>query len=227
VAEHTESCGVLFDVDGTLVDTVYLHAPSWTEALHQAGHEIPTAVVHRSVGMGSTELLDHLIGNGRDSAEDEKIRSAHLAPYAQHWGRLRPLPGAAALLRECAARGLRVVLASSASERELTVLRSALDAEDAITCATSSSDAKAGKPSPDILLVALRRAGLSASAAVLIGDSVWDAAAAQAARLPFIGLTCGGISEAELQLAGAIEVHADPSALLSRISVSRIAGLGT
>jgi phosphoglycolate phosphatase-like HAD superfamily hydrolase len=137
------------------------------------------------------------------------------------------LPGAAKLLRECATRGLRVVLASSASERELTVLRSALDAEDAITCATSSSDAKAGKPAPDILLVALRRAGLSAAAAALSGDSVWDAAAAQDAGLPFIGLTCGGTSQAELQLAGAVEVHADPSALLSRIRVSRIAGLGT
>lgn len=116
--------GVLFDVDGTLVDTPYLHAVCWSEALRQAGHDVPMATTHRAIGMGSDELLDHLLGDDRDKAGDEMMSTAHLTLYKQFWGRLRPLPGARELLTECARRGLRVVLASSATQEELEALRS-------------------------------------------------------------------------------------------------------
>jgi HAD superfamily hydrolase (TIGR01509 family) len=217
--------GVLFDVDGTLVDTTYLHAVCWGEALRQAGHDVPMATVHRAIGMGSDELLDHLLGEKRDKSGDESMTTVHLTLYKQYWGRLRPLPGARDLLRECAGRGLRVVLASSAAQEELEALRSALDADDAITAATSSTDADSGKPSPDILQAAMDDTGLAAERVVFVGDAVWDGAAAQRAGVPFVGLTCGGTSEPELRAAGAVEVWRDPAQLLARLDVSVLGSL--
>jgi HAD superfamily hydrolase (TIGR01549 family) len=220
-----EPAGVLFDVDGTLVDTTYLHAVCWGEALRQAGHDVPMATVHRAIGMGSGELLDHLVGEQRDESGDESLTAAHLTLYKLSWGRLRPLPGARELLRECAGRGLRVVLASSAAQEELDALRSALDADDAIGAATSSSDAGSGKPSPDILQAAMEAGGLAGERVVFVGDAVWDGVAAQRAGVRFVGLTCGGTSEAELRTAGAVEVWRDPAQLLARLDVSALGSL--
>jgi HAD superfamily hydrolase (TIGR01549 family) len=224
-ARGSEPGGVLFDVDGTLVDTTYLHAVTWGEALRQAGHDVPMATVRRAIGMGSEEILDHLVGEKRDKSGDESLTTAHLTLYKQFWGRLRPLPGARALLRECAGRGLQVVLASSANQEELDALRSALDTDDAITAATSSSDAGSGKPSPDILQAAMDEAGLTADRVGFVGDAVWDGVAAQRAGVPFVGLTCGGTSAAELRTAGAVEVWRDPAQLLARLDVSVLGSL--
>jgi len=217
--------GVLFDLDGTLVDTPYLHAVCWTEALRQSGHDVPMATVHRAIGMGGAELLDHLLGAERDRVDDDTMDAAHLALYKQHWGRLRPLPGAVELLRWCRDRGLDTVLASSASAEELAELRATLDADDAVSAATSSDDADAGKPAPDILRVALDRTGLAPDRAVFVGDSVWDGQAAARAGMTFVGLTCGGTSEAELREAGAAEVWRDPAGLLAGIGHSRLTRL--
>lgn len=217
----TPQFGVLFDVDGTLVDTTYLHTVCWAEALRQHGHHVTMSDVHHAIGMGADEMLDHLLGSGRDEGEhDDQVVATHLSLYQQHWGRLTPLPAAADLLRECARRGLQVVLASSASEPELAALRSVLDADDAITAATSSNDADAGKPAPDILAAALEQTGLSAEHAVFVGDAVWDGAAARKAGVPFVGLTCGGTPETDLRGAGAVEVWRDPAELLDRIGDS-------
>jgi HAD superfamily hydrolase (TIGR01509 family) len=210
----SERRGVLFDVDGTLVDTTYIHAMCWSETLRQAGHDVPMAQVHRSIGLGSAELLDHLLGTERDHGGDDALKAVHLGLYKQYWGRLRPLPGAADLLRACTARGRSVVLASSASADELAALRAALDADDAIAQATSSSDAEAGKPAPDILQAALDSGGLRAEHVVFVGDAVWDGHAAGRLGIPFVALTCGGTGASELREAGAVAVHADPAELL-------------
>ncbi|MFF5173061.1 HAD family hydrolase [Micromonospora sp. NPDC000089] len=218
--------GVLFDVDGTLVDTTYLHTVSWWEALRQAGHPVPMARVHRSIGMGSDKLLDHLLGDERDRDADEQLRAAHDGFFGEYWERLIPLPGAADLLRACADRGLTVVLATSASERELTALRAALDADDVIDTVTSSADAKRSKPSPDILVAALEQSGLDAERVVFVGDSVWDVAAAGRLGIPCTGLTCGGTSGAELLDAGAVAVYDEPADLLAALADSPLAGAG-
>src|SRR5579875_1883059 len=123
---------VLFDVDGTLVDTNYLHTVAWWEAFAQAGHDVAMAEIHRSIGQGSDRMLDELLPRDRDRDADSDITTAHSALYSVYWSRLRPLPGAAKLLRACHDQGLRVVLASSADPHELKVLRAALDADDAI-----------------------------------------------------------------------------------------------
>lgn len=223
-AADTSPRGVLVDVDGTLVDTTYLHAVCWTEALRQGGHELPAATVHRAIGLGSDELLEHLVPD-RDRAADDGLHVAHLALYRQYWGRLRPLPGAAGLLRACKRLGLRVVLASSASAEELAALRHALDAEDAIDGATGSSDTDAGKPHPDILVSALEQGGLGSDAAVLVGDAVWDGAAATRAGVGFVGVTCGGTSATELRRSGAAEVWRDPQDLLDHLADSAVGAL--
>ena len=137
---------VLFDVDGTLVDTNYLHVVCWWEAFGQAGFDVPMARIHRAIGMGSDQLLDALLPEDRDRDEDGSVRAAHSALYATYWSRQRPLRGAPDLLRACKKRGLRVVLASSADEREFAALRAALDADDAIDAATSSADVSQSKP---------------------------------------------------------------------------------
>jgi HAD superfamily hydrolase (TIGR01509 family) len=217
--------GVLFDVDGTLVDTNYLHAVTWWEALRRAGHVVPVVRIHRAIGMGSDKLLDHLLGEDRPADENRALADAHLGLYATYWDRLRPLPGAADLLRACAARGLRVVLASSASDKELAALRVALDADDVIHTATSASDAGTGKPDPDILGVALDASGVAADRTVLVGDSVWDVYAARRAGIPCVGLTCGGTGAAELRDAGAVEIYDDPAQLRAVLEHSAVVKL--
>lgn len=209
---------VLLDVDGTLVDTSYVHAVCWAEALADHGVERPTADLHPLIGMSSDRLLDEVL---RDRPASAQLRGAvtdrHLALYRSHWPRLRPLPGAAALLRRFKDLGKRTVLSTSASEEELTALRSCLDADDWIDGATTKEDAQTGKPDPEVLQVSLRQARSSPERALLVGDAVWDGQAARAAGVRFVGLTCGGTTEAALRAAGAEEVYPDPAFLLAHL----------
>jgi HAD superfamily hydrolase (TIGR01509 family) len=170
--------------------------------------------------MGSDQLLDELLPDDRERDDDTGIRTAHSALYATYWSRLRPLRHAAGLLRACKERGLRVVLASSADEREFAVLRGVLDAEDAIDAATSSADVERSKPAADLVQVALNRAGVSAAEAVFVGDTVWDVRACEKAGVRCIGLLSGGISRDELLGAGAAQVYDGPAELLAGLPES-------
>ena len=210
----------LFDVDGTLVDSNYLHAVTWWEAFIQAGYQVPMADIHRVIGMGSDQMLDALLPPGRDKDDDARLSYAHSALYGAYWTRLRPLPGAAELLRACRRRGLAVVLASSAGEDEFSALRAALDAEDAIDAATFSGDVESSKPAPDLVQVALAKVGVRPEESVFIGNTVWDVQACRTAAVPCIGLLSGGISHDELAAAGAAQVYAGPGELLSAFDSS-------
>jgi HAD superfamily hydrolase (TIGR01509 family) len=216
----------LFDVDGTLVDTNYLHAVTWWEAFAQAGHVVPMAKIHRAIGMGSDLMLDKLLPADRDKDTDADIRAAHTALYATYRFRLRPLPSAADLLRARKRRGLTVVLASSADEPEFSMLREALDAEDAIDAATFSGDVESSKPAPDLVEVALDKAGVSAEQAMFVGDTVWDVEACQKAGVGCIGLLSGGFSRDELTSAGAAEVYPGPGDLLAALDDSLLGAAG-
>ncbi|MEV6774627.1 HAD family hydrolase [Streptomyces syringium] len=210
----------VFDVDGTLVDTNYLHAVSWWEAFRQAGHHVAMSDIHHTIGMGSGRLLDRLLGEARDHDEDEAIGTAHKVLYATWFDRLSPLPGAAELLRTLAARNWRVVLATSAQGTELTALRRAVDADDAIFDATSADDVESTKPAPDPVCQALAQADAAPERALFVGDTVWDVKAAQRAGVGCVALLSGGIGEEELRAAGALAVYRDPAALLAELDDS-------
>jgi HAD superfamily hydrolase (TIGR01509 family) len=214
---------VLFDVDGTLMDTVYLHTVAWWEALRQNGHVVTTARIHRRIGMGSDHLLDDLLGEDRDHGQDAALSGAHDALYAQYWSRLAPLPGAADLLRACAARGWRVVLASSASGPEADVMVKALDADDVTAGVTTADDVSSSKPAPDLVHQALGKAGVDPGQAVFVGDAAWDVEAAGRAGVPCLGILTGGWSRGELRDAGAHEVYDSPADLLDRLDGSLLA----
>jgi HAD superfamily hydrolase (TIGR01509 family) len=216
---------VLFDVDGTLVDSVYFHTVAWWQAFRQAGYDVPMASIHRSVGMGGDRILDRLLPADRDTGGDSTIMTSHAAVFSTFWPSLRPLDGARELLARCHDGGLAVALASSARERDLEVLRAAIGADAFIDAATSSADAKESKPEPDILVAALDAVGVQAADAVYVGDAVWDIYAAGKLDIPAIGLTCGGTSEAELRDAGAVDIYESPRALLANLPDSAIGRL--
>lgn len=217
--------GVLFDVDGTLIDSSYIHTIAWWGAFRQYGHDVPMAAIHQLVGMGGARLVDTLLPDGRNQDEDEDIMASHGALYASHWPSLRALDGAKDLLGQCHAGGVAVALASSARERDLQVMRSVLEADAFIDAATSANDAKESKPAPDILEAALEAVGVEAANAVYVGDAVWDMKAAGALGIPAIGLTCGGIHAAQLREAGAVEVYDGPRHLLENLGSSAIGRL--
>lgn len=216
---------VLFDVDGTLVDSSYIHTLAWWQAFRQAGYDVTMASIHRAVGMGGDRILDRLLPADRDPDQDPTIMASHAAVFSTFWPSLRRLDGARELLAQCFDSGLGVALASSARDRDLEMLRSTIDADAYIHAATSSADAKESKPAPDILAAALAALGVPAERAVYVGDSVWDIYAAAALDIPAIALSCGGTSEAELREAGAAEVYESPRALLENLAGSAIGTL--
>jgi len=219
--------GVLFDVDGTLVDSSYLHTVAWWQAFRQVGLDVPMASIHRSVGMGGDKLLDRLLPPGRDKSGDASILAAHGAVFSTFWPALRAFDGARDLLAQCYESGFAVALASSARAQDLEVLRSTLRADSYIHAATSANDAKEGKPDPDILEAALDATGLRAGDVVYVGDAVWDVYAAARLGIPTIGLTCGGTGAAELLEAGAVEIYENPRDLLTNLRDSAIGRLAT
>ncbi|AEY93326.1 HAD family hydrolase [Streptomyces corchorusii] len=210
----------VFDVDGTLVDTNHLHVVTWWEAFRQAGHEVPMHAVHRAVGLGSADLVAHLLGDDRDRDQDAALSAAHTALYGQYFDRLPALPGAGELLRRLHGDGWTVVLATSASGAELGALRRAIDADDAIAATASADDVREGKPAPEPVQHALELAGVPASRAVFVGDTVWDMRAGSKAGVRCLGVLCGGIPRADLEEAGAEAVYADPADLLARLAGS-------
>ena len=213
-------CGVLFDVDGTLVDTNYLHVVAWWQAFRSQGHDVAMTDLHRTVGQGSDQFVSTILGR-----DDEKVRDAHSDFYGQWKHQLIAFSGAADLLRTTKKSGLVVVLATSASEAEAEHLTAAIDADDCIDVVTTKDDVDASKPDPDIVNTALKKAGLEPSDAVFVGDTVWDVEAAGRAGVACVGVLSGGISESELRDAGAIAVYRNVAHLVEEFDASPLAGL--
>lgn len=211
---------VLFDIDGTLVDSNYLHVHAWQRAFTELGLEVQSWRIHRCIGMDGSSLIEEL-GSG-DVEDPERAKDLHSRFYAETAGLLRPLPGARALLDAVAEMGLQVVLATSAPEDELSILRKVLERDDVVSAVTSSGDVDTAKPEPDIVRVALDRAGVGPDQAVFVGDSTWDVAAAARAGVECVCLCGGGISRDELEYAGAIAVFEDPRDLLEHVGDTRI-----
>ncbi|MEK6312735.1 MAG: HAD family hydrolase, partial [Curtobacterium sp.] len=192
---------VLFDIDGTLVDSNYAHIDAWWRAFTAIGESVDAWRIHRSIGMDSAKLLEALLPDASDDTRDA-AKQYHSAYYAEQQPRLRLLPGARDLLAAVSDAGHAVVLATSAPEPELVRLRELLDAEEWLTAMTSSEDVEQAKPDPGIIAVALERAGVSADSAVMVGDAVWDVESAGRVGVTSIGVMTGGVGGDELRGAG-------------------------
>jgi len=216
----TEKRAAIFDVDGTLVDTNHLHVVTWWEAFRQAGHRVPMHDVHRAVGLGGGDLIEHLLGKDRDPEGDGELEAAHRTLYATWFDRLIAFDGAGDLLRALAGRGWEVVLATSASGAELSALRRAVDADDVILGAASADDVSSGKPAPDPVERARDLAGVPSGRAVFVGDTVWDMEAAARDGVTSVAVLSGGIPRADLEAAGADAVHQDVADLLENLDSS-------
>jgi len=212
--------GVLFDVDGTLVDTNYLHVLAWWQAFRSQGHLVSMTDLHRTVGQGSDQFVASILGH-----DDDQVADAHSDFYGPWKHQLAAFPGAADLLRTTKKTGLSVVLATSASEAEAEHLTAAIGADDAIDVVTTKGDADASKPDPDIVHTALNKANLRADHALFVGDTVWDIEAAKRAGVRCVCVLSGGISAADLRDAGAIAVYRDVAHLLHDFDSSPLAQL--
>ncbi|ROQ40708.1 HAD superfamily hydrolase (TIGR01509 family)/HAD superfamily hydrolase (TIGR01549 family) [Frondihabitans sp. PhB188] len=215
---------VLFDIDGTLVSSNFLHVDAWNAAFSDLDLAVPSWRIQSAIGADGSELLEQLI-----PGESDEVRSRASELHAEHYQGLAPrlqlLPGARDLLRALSDRGCRVVLATSAPQQELEILLELLDADEFVYAVTSSEDVETAKPAPDIVSVALERSGADTDRAIMVGDAVWDCKAAAAAGLAAIAVRSGGTGRAELVEAGAVAVYDDTAALLADIDESPLRGL--
>src|SRR4051794_1863074 len=202
--------GALFDVDGTLVDTNYLHAVAWADAFSVRGHRVPMSDIHQLIGQGSDRLVESVLGK-----QDEGAVDAHADIYGARLHRLQVFDHAADLLRRSKQAGLTVVLATSASKHDADHFADAIDADDVIDHVTTKDDAESSKPAPDIVEAALEATGLDAGDCVFVGDTVWDVEAAKRAGMDCICVLTGGIAESVLRDAGAAEIYPSVSRLLA------------
>jgi phosphoglycolate phosphatase-like HAD superfamily hydrolase len=205
---------VIFDVDGTLVDTVDFHAMAWQRTLAHFGREVAFAEVRGQIGKGGDQLMPVFLPKDMVEARGKEIEDFRKAIFARDYmPKVVGFPHVPDLFRALAGQGKRVALASSAKGDELDRYVQAAGIAGMFEFATSSDDAERSKPHPDIFEAALRRLGISGAGALVVGDTPYDAQAARKAGLATVGVLCGGFTEASLKEAGCIETWADPEAL--------------
>jgi HAD superfamily hydrolase (TIGR01549 family) len=192
---------VLFDLDGTLVDSNYQHAMAWYLAFRKSGVVLPIWRIHRHIGMGGDQMVPALIGEAREAQLGDHLRAAEKEEFKLLLDQISPLEGAHDLLAALKERGHELVLASSSPKEYLDRYLDLLDARDLIDAATTAEDVEATKPEPDLIEVAKQKA--HSTAVAMIGDSPWDIQAATRANVPCIALLTGGYSQRELSEAGA------------------------
>ena len=213
--------GVIFDVDGTLVNSNDAHARAWLEALRERGVDVPFSVIRNAIGMGGDKLLPSVAGVDAESELGRQLAQRRGEVFrTQFLPTLRPFAQARALLLALRAMGLKLAVASSAEKAELGALLGLAQVTDLLEGATSSNDAKHSKPDPDIVGAALRQLDLAPEHALLIGDTPYDAEAAARAGARSIVLRCGGRSDRDL--AGALAIYDDPADLLAHLQTSPI-----
>jgi HAD superfamily hydrolase (TIGR01509 family) len=215
---------VLFDVDGTLVDSVALHARAWQEALRRFGKDVPLEDVHRQIGKGGDQLIPVFLAPDEVDRDGEALDRFRADLWRRAYlDRVRPLPGARELVARVRADGRRVALASSAKGEEVAHYRHLLGLDDLVAGVTTADDAPRSKPYPDLFEAALRDARAAADRAVAVGDSPWDALAARRAGVRTVGVLSGGFAEGDLREAGCVAIYDGPADLLARYDTSPLA----
>jgi HAD superfamily hydrolase (TIGR01509 family) len=217
---------VIFDIDGTLIDSVDLHAAAWQEALRHFGYDLPFERIRVQIGKGGDLLMAALLPEEEIRRRGKEIEGYRLELFKREYlPRVRPFPMVRELFERIRADGKRIALASSAKKEELEPYKRIAGVEDLIDAETSSDDAEKSKPHPDIFEAALDHLeGIRADDAIAVGDTPYDAQAAGQAGLRTIGLLCGGWPEPELRRAGCLAIYRDPADLLGHYGQSPLAG---
>lgn len=204
---------ILFDIDGTLVDSNSFHVLAWAEAFHRAGHDFRLKELHDQVGQGADNFVRALLPDC-SNAEAKALGDAHRDLFRRHyWHRLKPFDGAHDLLARCRAGGTKVMLATSASAEELEHHLDLLDARDLVDGWSSADDVGCSKPCPDVFLTAAQKAGAAPADALVVGDTPYDVAAARTAGMRIVAVRSGLFSDQSLT--GAIAIYDNVAAILA------------
>ena len=209
----------LFDLDGTLVDSVYQHVLAWREALERAGRNLAVWQIHRRIGMSGGLLINALAretGGNVGPGEAEQLIDWHAEAFVRYAPQVRPLPGAHELLAFLRNNGVPHAIATSGRRESAARSLAILNLHDDLVIVTRDM-VKYAKPDPDLFLAAAEKLGVSIHDSVVVGDSVWDLLAARRARAIGVGVLSGGYGQEELERAGAYRVYQDPADLLAHL----------
>jgi phosphoglycolate phosphatase-like HAD superfamily hydrolase len=214
---------VIFDIDGTLIDSVDLHARSWVDAFARFGLEVKFEELRPHIGEGADRLIPAFAPPGMPDDERKKIEKFRSELFKRSYlDKVKPFPKVKELFERIQADGCKLVLASSCAADEINQYKAIAGVTDMTDHDVTADDAGSSKPSPDIFLEALDRlAPISPSQACVVGDTKYDGEAARRAGVPFIGLLCGGSSKDELKRSGALAIFSDPTELLNNWSCWR------
>ncbi len=211
--------GVIFDIDGTLLDSNDAHAESWVDTFAETGYDVPYDVVRPLIGMGADKLLPKTTGIRHNSDEGKKLTERRTEIFRERYlPHLRPLPGSRALVLRVRADGLEAIVATSAKDEELKGLLKAAGVDDLMEEKATASDAKRSKPDPDIVCAAIEKSGLRPKNLVMIGDTPYDVEAATRAGVRVVAFRSGGWDDENLK--GAAEIYDGPADLLAHYDTS-------
>jgi HAD superfamily hydrolase (TIGR01509 family) len=209
----------LFDLDGTLVDSVYQHVLAWREALEAGGIELAVWRIHRQIGMSGGLFVNALLretGHTVSAEEAERLQKLHASAFSRYASQVRPLPGASELLNYLTRARVPWAIATSGRLESASLSLRLLGVESDVPIITRDQ-VRYAKPDPDLFLAAAEKLGIEISNSVVVGDSIWDLLAARRARALGVGLLSGGYGREELERAGAYRVYNDPADLLRHL----------
>jgi HAD superfamily hydrolase (TIGR01549 family) len=216
--------GIIFDIDGTLVDTNYQHALAWYQAFRQHDVHLPVWRLHRHIGMGGDQFVAAVAGDEAEAEIGDEVRTAHDVIYLTMIQSVSVFDGARELLEDLKRDGFDVVLASSAKQREVDHYLDLLDRRELAADWTTSDDVEQTKPEPDLVIAAKEKLGGEDREAVMVGDTPWDVKAAERSGVPTVAVLTGGFSEAELREAGAVAVFNSIAELRERRGETALRG---
>ncbi len=222
----TEGAAFLFDLDGTLVDSVYQHVLAWRLALEQVGIDLSVWRIHRRIGMSGGLFINALLREtetGVTAEQVARLQSLHAQAYQELAPQVRPLPGARELLTTLTNGGVPWAIATSGRWDVAGPVLETLGVPEGVPIVTRDQ-VRHAKPDPDLFLAAAERLGVGIESAVVVGDSIWDLLAARRARALGVGLLSGGYGRAELETAGAYSVYEDPADLLLHLDEVGVRG---